>query len=198
MPTKTPAKPPVRKGRTAVPAEGGGTEYLEDGKSVGASIYNTYEATRLPDSMLTIKALSKIVGAQQRGSLSHRLRLTRYPTQVVVEGVSDKDLEWIRRYFPEGKEILHHSASKRAGRGRRSTVFDSYKYEVLLREPVQDSRYLGAGYVPRLEVWGILRPHVCGNFQGRTTEKGVRWSCGHYGCRRTLGVREAREHGLTS
>lgn len=147
------------------------------------------------DSRLTLDVVAKIVAAQRRGTLSLRMRVNRYPTQVVLEDTSEKDRAWIAKHFPGITEDHHHALTKK-GRQR----FEKHRYVARLR-PELEGHSASWHRAPRLEVWGILVPHICREFRGsaKRTEAGARqvvWRCSTYNCNKPITKTQARELGL--
>lgn len=148
------------------------------------------------DSLLTLAALNKVLGAQRRGTISDRIHIRRYPTQVVIENVPDKDMAWFAKHFPGERERTSEGVKKTSSIVR----WDIFKHVSPLRSPLPDGLDRGHGW-PRLEVWGLLERHVCRDYQGRAgkDESGrrqVTWRCGAYGCGKKITKTAARDLGL--
>lgn len=148
---------------------------------------------RNADRTMTLKALAKIVRAQERGTLSEGLYIRRLPTQIVLENGIATDLAWIKKHFP-GTEELHLEATKR-GMGKSKRLYDEYRHLSLLREQAEFETT--PSWVPRVEVWGILWPHECRRWNGHAHANGtVSWRCASYSCQKKITLTRARELGL--
>ena len=143
------------------------------------------------DHALTLKALAKIVRAQERGTLSEGLYIRRLPSQIVLEKTTSADLAWVKKHFPGTEEL--HLDSVRRGKGKRKTLHDEYRYLANLRERVESEWF----WPPKIEVWGILKPHECRRWTGQAQTNGnVSWRCASYGCSKKISLTKARELGL--
>lgn len=157
------------------------------------------------DLALVRKARDKIIRAQNRGTLSPGLRIVANPTQIVLESVTEDDLAWVKKHFGGREEIQYHGVVKRkervpVGGGAyyergRPKAFDTYRLYADLREP--DAKHGN----PRIEVWGLLRPHECVQWQGHAkfdtlNRPVVSWACAAHNCRKPVSKTKARALGL--
>ena len=148
------------------------------------------------DYRLTLDALAKIVAAQRRGTLSAKMSITRYPTQIVLGYTTETDRAWVAKHFP-GTTKDHYSGLVKKGRAR----FETHRFVALLRLELEDAQRRSWNAAPRIEVWDIEVPHVCREFKGsaRRLDNGNRqvvWRCAAYGCKKPITKTKARELGL--
>ncbi len=165
----------------------------------------TYTEQREIDEGLTLDALAQIVDAQRNGDLPRDLQVSRLPTQIVLQRgsiwgnpIPQEVLDWVREHF-EGEERLRHRAMKVGTRSnsRKSKVIDEYIHIATLREADSSDRAPDRDYLPRIEVWGVHRPHFCARWSGTVKADGrARWTCAEPGCHKAMPVRVAREKGL--
>lgn len=160
------------------------------------------------DALLTVEALDKVVGLMREGRISPRLSIMRYPLQIVLQSevgeykrpFDQADLAVIEEVFGAGTQRVKLRAvhSERDRRRHTSRIYDSATRTYPLRPVNLDAPKWRPDVQPRVEVWGIFVPHECSDFTGYTDPSGKpRWRCGHHGCRKVLGIRAARERGLT-
>jgi hypothetical protein len=153
------------------------------------------DSPRDQDHLLTVKALHKIVSAQKRGTLSLGIHIRRLPTQIVLERLTDADRDWMLKHFPGGEySQVSYGIKRRKG---SSQSYEEAHYVVGLREPLQAPRAEHPSWVPRVEIWGIMRPHECRNFKGVVEPgKDPVWRCGVLSCGKRVTKTKAKALGL--
>jgi len=173
--------------------------------SEALSRYDKRDARRAGDSLLTLQAMSHLADLMRSGDLPADLSITRHRLQVVVDAVGhmepfpEEALEVIKKHWPGGTEVLQHRAvhSRRQRKRTKANVQDAYRLEIPLREVDPDAPRWMPDMPPRIEIWGVYRPHVCTRYTGYLDpSKKPRWRCSDRGCERVLGVRAARAMGL--
>ena len=179
---------------------------IEDGLDEKiASTHDRLNARRAKDSLLTIQAMSDLADLMREGALPKDLSITRHRIQVVVDAVGhfepfpEEALAVIQERWPGGTEVLQHRAvhSRKQRKRTKANVLDQYRLEIPLREVDEEAPQWRPDYPPRIEVWGVFRPHVCTRYVGYLDpSKKPRWRCADRGCERVLGVRAARAMGL--